>query len=95
MLLGAKSAEALIRERTGWSIPFAGLQKWVLGIPHDEVAHQYTLNAEGCLATLLTGHWRIEYQRYTLTQGLRLPQKLRMQNGKLSLKLVVTEWELL
>lgn len=93
--LVAGSVEELIWQRTGWLIPVSDLQKWALGLMDYQEASEYTLDEQGRLEMLLSAGWDIRYQRYRNYQGVFLPQKIHMQNDELTLKLVITRWEVL
>lgn len=95
----AQSAEELIWQHTGWYIPVSDLQHWVLGLPAQTQAREdYQLDDRGRISRLESGQWTVEYQGYRLAGnegGAELPDKLRLENSRLSIKLAVREWTLL
>lgn len=95
----AQSPEELIRQHTGWFIPVRDLQYWVLGLPADAHPQEdYQLDAWGRLTRLDAGQWTVDYFRYEpvgAEAGVELPDKLRLENPRLSIKLAISEWTLL
>lgn len=95
----AQSPEELIWRHTGWYIPVSDLQYWVLGLPAEAHSRDdYQLDAHGRLARLDAGQWKVDYFRYQpvgTEAGVELPDKLRLENPRLSIKLAISEWTLL
>ncbi|MBJ7018985.1 lipoprotein insertase outer membrane protein LolB, partial [Vibrio cholerae] len=77
------------------------LEDWILGLPTQ--ATHYELNEQNTLATLTklasTAEWQVEYQRYKAIewqhQPIPLPDKLKLQQNKTSIQLVISQWTLL
>lgn len=91
----AADAESLMVDLLGWGVPLEGLRYWVLGVPEPNGAPaQVELDAYGRLAELRQAGWLIDYQDYQDVSGLELPEKLRLSNRGLTVKLIVDEWEL-
>lgn len=94
--LSAANAEDLILQQTGWLIPVSGLRHWLLGLPSNLYANEnYTLDESGRLERLQGGGWEVEYRRYGEYAGLQLPNRIRMQNEKVKIRLAVIDWEVL
>lgn len=94
--LSAASAEELILQQTGWLIPVNGLRDWVLGLPSGLYADEdYSLDEAGRIRRLQGGGWEVEYLRYGTYEGYELPERLRMQNEQVKIKLAVIDWEIL
>jgi outer membrane lipoprotein LolB len=92
----AASAEDLILQRTGWRIPVSGLRYWILGLPSGLYADEtYTLDEVGQLEKLEGGGWQVEYRGYDNYGGYRLPDKIRLQNEQVKIRLAVIDWEIL
>lgn len=95
----AQSPEELIWRHTGWFIPVRDLQYWVLGLPAEARSPEdYQLDARGRLIRLDSGSWTVDYFGYQSVgknAGVELPDKLRLDNPQLSIKLAITEWTLL
>lgn len=92
----AGDAETLVRQTLGVTLPLKGLAWWVVGHVRPDVPYQAETDAEGRLAVLQQDGWRIEFARYTRTEGRFLPGKLVARRGDdLEIRLVVDKWELL
>ena len=95
----AQSAEELIWRHTGWYIPVSDLQHWVLGLPAEAQGREdYQLDDRGRILRLESGQWTVEYQGYRPAgseSGVALPDKLRLETPRLTIKLAVREWTLL
>jgi outer membrane lipoprotein LolB len=89
----ARSAEELMQSRAGWQVPLSGLRHWILGLPDpDAPVAELELDAAGRLASLGQLGWKIRYDRYGEFDGLVLPTKLSLENGRVRAKLVVRNW---
>ena len=94
------SAEALIYQLTGLTIPVKQLNDWLLGKPTD--ADGYQLNETNTLAILnktMNGQqWQLEYLNYRDVQvngiALPLPQKLKLKQNDTTLNIVISKWDL-
>ena len=85
-------AEAWIREKTGWSLPVAGLRWWVLGLPSPHSGAQVELDAQGLPLQLSQDGWQLQYREYQAVDGLLLPRKLEANHAETRIKLVVDRW---
>lgn len=94
--VAAVSPEELIWRQTGWIIPVSDLQYWILGLPaNTHPREDYQLDAYGRIAQLDAGQWKVDYLRYQSAEpetGVELPDKIRLQNPRLSIKLAISEW---
>ncbi|ENM5788335.1 lipoprotein localization protein LolB [Vibrio mimicus] len=96
-----QDAQSLIHNLTGLDIPIEQLEDWILGLPTQ--ATHYELNEQNTLANLTklasTAEWQVEYQRYQAidwqNQVIPLPDKLKLQQNKTSIQLVISQWTLL
>lgn len=88
------TAESLLTELLGWSIPVNGLKSWIKGQPHRQSAHSYLLNGDGRLRTLKQDNWKINYLDYFTAddEHLGLPKKIYMKHPTLALKIVIDHW---
>lgn len=79
----ADNAEQLLYRTTGWRMPLAGLNYWVLGLPSPDSAGHQELDAQGRLKTLVQAGWDIRFLEYTRYGTLDLPSKLfiKRQDG--------------
>lgn len=85
--------EALLREILGWSVPLESMHAWLRGLPASR-KEAFLLDEHGRIKLLQSNGWRIEYQRYSLIQGLALPSRLELTHTDLTLRLVVDRWRL-
>ena len=88
------SAEALLLEVAGWSLPIDGLDYWVRGLPHPDSVHSLRLNSAGRAESIRQDNWDIAYLDYfSEVNELPLPRRLSLTNDKLKLKLVIERWQ--
>ena len=87
------TAEALLEDAIGWSLPVSGLDYWVRGLPHALTEYSYRLDAGGRARSIKQDGWEIEYLEYsTAAADPALPRRLRLGNDELSFKLVIERW---
>ena len=93
--LTANSAEALMQQQLGWSMPVQGLKYWLLGMPvPGSVVGQSAFNEVGRLQSLQQSGWQVRYRDYLDVDGLELPRKLELENPQLRARLVIDSWQL-
>ena len=90
----AHSAEGLMEETLGWSVPIYGLLYWVRGLPVTGFPAGYKINRYGFLSHLSQQGWSIDYQQYQRVGSHILPQKILLKRGDLSVTLVIDDWGL-
>lgn len=98
--LTADSAETLIYQTTGWTLPVIQLAYWVRGVPapHQPVVRMEQ-NEAGLLTQLEQAGWLIQYQNYqsvptTGTSSLPLPGRVTATYGDIRLTLIIRQWQL-
>lgn len=92
-VLYAQDPESLLRENLGWQLPVAGLLYWIRGLP--EPAHRpdtMLLDEKGRLNDLRQDGWQVSYLRYQTTGGYDLPGKMVIENDRLKVRLVISDW---
>lgn len=95
----ADSAEALIYQTTGWTLPVAQLAYWVRGVPapHQPIARM-DHDESGLLAHLEQAGWHIHYQNYTTIPAkaapVQLPGRVIAEYGDIRLTLIIRQWQL-
>ena len=89
----ANSAQALMQEQLGWSLPVENLLWWVRGLPAPHSKSQVTLDNNSLLAQLEQDNWLIEYLGYRSENGLQLPERIKLSGAGLNITLVVKEWQ--
>jgi outer membrane lipoprotein LolB len=106
----ADSAEQLLLRATGWQLPLAGLNYWVLGLPVPQSIGVQGLDAWGRLESLQQLGWDIHFLEYVQHGSFELPSKLFLKrlepppaslnpdtavaNGTLEVRLVIERWAL-
>jgi outer membrane lipoprotein LolB len=90
------SAEAVVKQATGWQIPFADLQAWVRGMRAQGVA-QAAFAPSGLPASFKQNGWFVDYREWNQSV-LPMPTKVfanTNSNGKnASVRLQIESWEL-
>lgn len=89
----AADAEGLMRQELGWSLPLAGLDHWVRGLPREPARARLQFDAEGRLARLEEAGWVVDYQGYDSGTAPPLPSRLVLEQAGLRLRLVVDQWQ--
>lgn len=95
----AKTAEALIKKSTGWTLPVAQLAYWVRGVPAPKLRiAQLQKNENGLIDQLVQGGWSINYSNYRDQTfngvNLPLPGKITAEYQDVRLVLVIRNWQL-
>ena len=88
----ARDADILLQHVTGWTLPVSGMHYWVRGLAVPGVEAQVERDAAGLVSRLDQSGWIIRYDRYQSVDGLMLPGRLRMEQGNVSVRLVIDEW---
>lgn len=93
--LHASSAEQLMHEQLGWSLPVDNLLWWVRGLPAPDSKYQLRLNENSLAQHLEQDGWQLDFVRYqSLPDGTRLPERIQLQGPYLQLTLLVKQWQL-
>ncbi len=89
----AASAEQLLQQTLGWTLPVTGLGYWVRGIPQPDLRYRSIgLDAQGRLSDLDQAGWRISILGYIKVGEYSLPGKIFMANDALKIRLVIDAW---
>jgi outer membrane lipoprotein LolB len=86
----AEEAEAELAARLGASVPAQDLRYWLVGVAAPG-EHQWSKAVD--TATLTQHDWRIDYQRFGVTSGVRLPLKLVAVSGPAKVRIVIDKWK--
>ncbi|MCK9534449.1 MAG: lipoprotein insertase outer membrane protein LolB [Pseudomonas sp.] len=89
----AQSAEALMQQQLGWSLPVSNLLWWVRGLPAPYSKSQLQLDSNSLLTELKQDQWLIEYLSYRTENGLQLPERIKLSGAGLNITLVIKEWQ--
>ena len=89
----AESAEALLQQQLGWSLPVAHLLWWIRGLPAEDSKSRLTLDSESRLAKLEQDDWQVEYLSYVEQNGYWLPERMKLHGANLDITLVIKDWQ--
>ena len=89
----ATTAEALMQQQLGWSLPVENLLWWVRGLPAPHSKSHVQLNDDSLLATLEQDQWLVEYLSYRNENGLQLPERIKLTGAGLNITLVIKQWQ--
>ncbi len=84
-----------LERRFGWHVPLYSMRYWVLGVPAMGSEAQEQLDGTGRLKSLEQDGWHVNYEGYRDAGDEQLPRKLIMENGDISIRLVVDRWSFL
>lgn len=85
------SAEALLADHAGWTIPLADLAAWVRGA-RAAGASDAEFAPDGRLARLRQAGWVIDYRAWSDDGMPQLPTKVFAQRGDERVRLLVDRW---
>ena len=89
----AESAETLLQQQLGWSLPVAHLFWWIRGLPAEDSKSRLTLDSESRLAKLEQDDWQVEYLSYVQQNGYWLPERMKLHGANLDITLVIKDWQ--
>lgn len=88
------TAEALLEDVIGWSLPISGLDYWIRGMPRPGSVYSHRVRADGRTRSIKQDQWVISYLDYFEQQeDPRLPRKIKLVNDTIAIKLVVERWQ--
>jgi len=88
------SAEALLEEMIGWSLPISGLEYWIRGLPRPDSAYSHRLDSAGRARSIGQDQWAIDYLDYFAREDdLQLPRRVKLVSDKVTLKLIIERWQ--
>ncbi|MDY0206081.1 MAG: lipoprotein insertase outer membrane protein LolB [Pseudomonas sp.] len=89
----ASSAEELMQQQLGWSLPIENLLWWVRGLPAPHSKSKLQLNSDSLLANLEQDGWNIEYLSYRTENDLQMPERIKLSGADLNITLVIKQWQ--
>jgi len=92
--LTATTPEELMEKGLGWSVDLKGLRYWIRGIPLPDNEHEFSLDGQGRMSTLMQSGFTIDIQRYENIAQYALPKKMKIVGQAMELKLIIKEWQL-
>jgi outer membrane lipoprotein LolB len=90
-ILESAAAEAELASRLGAEVPAQSLRYWLLGLP---APGEHAWLQTGDTAALEQNGWRIDYQKYAVNSGARLPAKFVAVSGPAKVRIVIDRWRL-
>lgn len=91
----ARSAEELLNQTLGWSMPVSDLSFWIKGLAAPTTASENSVIGEqGELLELHQAGWQIQYSNYASIKGYLLPGRIKAQRGDIKITLVVKSWDI-
>jgi len=88
------SAEALLEDVIGWSLPIGGLDYWIRGMPRPGSDYSHRVRTDGRTRSIKQDQWDISYLDYFEQQeDSRLPRKIELANDTITVRLVVERWQ--
>lgn len=91
--VSAGSAEALLEQQLGWSLPVSSLDHWIRGLPAPGNAFERESDALGYPTRLTQAGWTIDYTGWMPAGGLWLPSRLEMQRTGIEATLLINAWQ--
>jgi len=88
------SAEALLEDMIGWSLPISGLEYWIRGVPRPGSDYSHRLDPEGRARSINQDQWSIGYLDYFARQeNLQLPRRVKLVSDDVTFKLIIERWQ--
>jgi outer membrane lipoprotein LolB len=84
--------EAELPALLGWWVPVRSVPNWLLGIPDDDYPASESFDADGLVAVFFQRGWRVQVQRYQISEDILIPAQLQLDYGDLRLKLIIDGW---
>lgn len=93
--IAGSSAEELLRDEMGVSIPLVSMQDWVVGL--QGAAAEAERDNKGRLSQMLVtenndNRWRVEFERYRQVDDLDLPRTILVSGDGVEIKVSVRKW---
>ncbi len=93
----AASAQDVLLDSTGWTIPFDDLKYWLAGVPAPGSADELRIDDFGRLEFLRQSGWEIRFIEYEQQARHELPRKVFLQRMPLSsrdveVRVVIKRW---
>lgn len=89
---GPDAAERFMSEHLGWSFPVASARYWMRGLLDPAADGKRQFAAGGELRGLRQHGWTVSLDRFEEYGGQLLPVRLVLENPRLRLKAVISEW---
>ena len=92
-ILQSEAAWNELETRLGANLPAGNLRYWLLGLAAPGAHEWHPANDTGEV-TLEQQGWRIDYQRFSVDAGAKVPVRLRATSGDARVRIVIDRWQL-
>lgn len=89
----ANSAEVLLQQQLGWSMPISNLYYWLRGMAAPNIKSRQAFDLNNHLVQLYQQDWHIIYLRYIVVNGIDVPNRILISNPHLQARVILTEWD--
>lgn len=86
--------ELLLQQQLGWSLPLKQLPFWIKGAPSPSFTQPIVFTEQGDPAKFIESGWSIDASRFDTVGRFRLPGKVKLTNGTITIILIINEWRL-
>ncbi|MCP5206096.1 MAG: outer membrane lipoprotein LolB [Hahellaceae bacterium] len=86
--------ESLLYQQLGWSLPLKQLPFWIKGVPSPKFTQSVMFTEQGDPAKFRESGWSIDASRFDTTGDFRLPGKIKLTNGDVTIIVIINEWHL-
>lgn len=89
----ANSAEMLMGQMLGWSLPISDLWFWVRGLPANTLPLNIYYDQYGHVRMLQQEGWTVHFLQYaSISPYLDLPQQILLRRPGITAKIVIKNW---
>lgn len=89
----APTAEDLMEQQLGWSLPVSALNSWIKGEATPDSPSHFTHDRLGFPQTLQQNGWTIHYEQWSYAGTYWLPGRLKLTYGDITVIFVITQWQ--
>lgn len=89
----ANSAQTLLQQRLGWSLPITNLTYWVRGLPAPGQQHAQ-FDQFGHLTETQQSGWQVTLSNYATIHSVDLPRTLNIEGHGLRIKIAIKNWRI-
>lgn len=88
----AATAEELMQQQLGWSLPLNNLNYWIRGLPTPHINARSLFDSYNHIQNMTQQDWQITYADYSSFSGIDLPTKIYLISPQLRAKIVIKQW---
>jgi outer membrane lipoprotein LolB len=90
----ARDGQALLQQKTGWSIPIESLYYWARGLADPHYPQKSAFNEKDELIALKQHGWILAYGPYQQYDGYTIPRKITLTHQNTRITLLLTQWQI-